>query len=369
MFKKLQNFFSEKVSTPSKLLQGDFLIADKDLHTITEDLIEVVKKDPDTVELALALGNLFRAQGDLERAIRVRYTLLARPNLPKKLQTRAWLELGKDFQKSGFFDRATDAFENAVKVSGMLPEIMLEMASLSAKNKDYENAANFYEKLNFPSLAAHYLIRSAQLVAIPSKTEKYIKQALNVYPNSVEAWLEKVIFYFEQKKEKKVIEIFDKALKSIPEHLIFAFLEGFYGYAFYRDCYSFTGEAVVENPFFQIPVEIFSCIQENYPENDVLILYAAIGFHVFKDVEKSENLITELLNRNEHFFPAHLFFLRFFQKDLLENNHLVYFLENVAAIYRFECSQCGFKTNRLFFHCPCCSAWHSIHYRVEYLSG
>ena len=47
-----------------------------------ESFIEVVKVDPQTIDLHFALGSLFRRQGEIERATRMHQNLLDRPNLP-----------------------------------------------------------------------------------------------------------------------------------------------------------------------------------------------------------------------------------------------------------------------------------------------
>ena len=47
-----------------------------------ESFIEVVKVDPQTIDLHFALGSLFRRQGEIDRAIRMHQNLLDRPDLP-----------------------------------------------------------------------------------------------------------------------------------------------------------------------------------------------------------------------------------------------------------------------------------------------
>ena len=93
--------------------------------------IEIVKLDPETVELHFALGNLFRRRGETERAIRVHQNLLARPDLPQEHQVHAQYELGQDYLKAGLLDRAEETFNllvdthiqrpGAARAAGNLP--------------------------------------------------------------------------------------------------------------------------------------------------------------------------------------------------------------------------------------------------------
>ncbi|HEY5638355.1 MAG TPA: lipopolysaccharide assembly protein LapB [Burkholderiales bacterium] len=75
-----------------------------------EAFIEVVKVDPETVELHFALGSLFRRRGEYERAIRMHQNLLDRTDLSAELKLQALAELGEDYLKAGILDRAEEAF-------------------------------------------------------------------------------------------------------------------------------------------------------------------------------------------------------------------------------------------------------------------
>src|SRR5262249_61483172 len=71
-----------------------------------EAFIEVVKVDPETIELHFALGSLFRRRGETERAIRMHRNLLERSDLAQEQRLHAMVELGQDYLKPGLLDRA-----------------------------------------------------------------------------------------------------------------------------------------------------------------------------------------------------------------------------------------------------------------------
>src|SRR6478752_2273021 len=76
-----------------------------------EAFIEVVKVDPETVELHFALGSLFRRRGEYDRAIRMHQHLLDRADLGAEQKTIALAELGHDYLKAGILDRAEEVFQ------------------------------------------------------------------------------------------------------------------------------------------------------------------------------------------------------------------------------------------------------------------
>ena len=79
-----------------------------------EVFLKLAEINRDTVETHLALGNLFRRRGEVDRAIRVHQHLIARPNLNEAEKTVALLELGEDYMRAGLLDRAETLFTDLV---------------------------------------------------------------------------------------------------------------------------------------------------------------------------------------------------------------------------------------------------------------
>lgn len=110
----IRQLLSESRSLPQGYFKGlNFLLNDQHDKAI-DAFIEIVKLDPETVDLHFALGNLFRRRGETERAIRVHQNLLSRPDLPLEQQTHAMFELGQDYLKAGLLDRAEETFNQLV---------------------------------------------------------------------------------------------------------------------------------------------------------------------------------------------------------------------------------------------------------------
>jgi len=101
---------SQAANLPEGYFQGlNFLLSEQPDRAI-DAFIDVVRIDPETVELHFALGKLFRQRGENDRAIRVHQSLLDRADLDPKAREQALFELGLDFLKAGLLDRADQAF-------------------------------------------------------------------------------------------------------------------------------------------------------------------------------------------------------------------------------------------------------------------
>ena len=95
--------------------QGINFLLNEQPDQAIDTFIRSVEVTPHTLETHLALGNLMRQRGEIERAIRVHQNLLSRPNLNNVQSQQAYLELGRDFLKAGLLDRAERLFLELVE--------------------------------------------------------------------------------------------------------------------------------------------------------------------------------------------------------------------------------------------------------------
>src|SRR5215216_7898711 len=78
----IKQLVSESRALPQSYFKGLNFLLNEQPDKAIEAFIEVVKVEPQTIELHFALGSLFRRQGEVERAIRMHQNLLDRPDLP-----------------------------------------------------------------------------------------------------------------------------------------------------------------------------------------------------------------------------------------------------------------------------------------------
>lgn len=106
-----RHMLSESRNLPDSYFKGlNFLLNEQPDRAI-DAFVEVAKLDPETTELHFALGNLFRRRGEMERAIRVHQSLLARADLPSREREHALHEIAQDYLKAGMLDRAEMAYK------------------------------------------------------------------------------------------------------------------------------------------------------------------------------------------------------------------------------------------------------------------
>lgn len=95
------------------LLRGiNYLLSDEP-DLALQEMVQVARLRSEAADVYMALGEMFRAKGEIGRAVRIHQNILARPDIPKALHLQAHLALGKDFQTGGLLDRALRQYEKA----------------------------------------------------------------------------------------------------------------------------------------------------------------------------------------------------------------------------------------------------------------
>ena len=110
----IKQLVHESRALPRSYFKGLNFLLNEEPDKAIEAFTEVVKVDPQTIELHFALGALFRRRGELERAIRIHQGLLERESLPLDLRLQAIAAIGKDYLRAGLLDRAEETFHQLI---------------------------------------------------------------------------------------------------------------------------------------------------------------------------------------------------------------------------------------------------------------
>ncbi len=330
------------------------------------ELSRAVKANPDAVELYLALGNLYRAQGETERAVSIRTGLIERGDLPVDITAKVFFELGRDYKRAGFMDRALNALEQARDIAGNQPPIISELARLAAESGEYEAAADLYAMLGHAQAQAHYLVRQAvELLGNGDEKQggRLLAKAREVHPGSPEAWVETVILDLQAGFPDGSEEHVTQALKQVQPELRFLVLDLMLD--FIKGGF---GARATDEERAELARRILSPLEAHEP--DVLLqFYGGLLRQALGDVEGASVWFERSLMLNADFWPARLEMLaRSLTAEPVSPTlaaQLDYFVARAREVKRFLCRVCGLKRDRAFYICPRCQSWHSIGYRMH----
>ncbi len=321
--------------------------------------IKMLEVDRDTVETHLALGNLFRRRGEVDRAIRIHQNLIARPSLTREQRAQALLELGQDYMRAGLFDRAENLFVELTETKFYHEQALTNLLEIYQREKDWERCLQVAEQLdpsnglNLQMLTAHFYCELAQREikqGNTGKAENHIKKALITDRNSVRATI--LQGDMEQRRDNCVAAI--RSYKKIEQ----------------QDA-AFIPEILprLVNCKFSLGRrselhEYLRSLYDRYRNSEVMLVLcdliieeegeeAAVDFvlrHLsdYPDLKSLRRLIKLNLNREDQHPKETL--------DVLK--HAVEYL--ISSQPAYQCEHCGFGVKKLHWRCPSCQSWSSI---------
>lgn len=351
----IKELLDESSSLPRSYFQGlNFLLNEQQDQAI-EAFIEVVKVDPQTIELHFALGSLFRRRGEVDRAIRMHLNLVERADLEEGRKQQAVFELAQDYLKAGIFDRAEMAFHE-LRGSPYEKEALDFLLEIYQKEKDWLKAVDIAQRLTaltghsygkeaaffFCELAAGELARKQAEAA-----SVHLEQALNADAHCVRANIMLGDIELAAGDAAEAIAVWRRVeqqdaqyLQLVAERVLQA----------YRQIGDETAGVSLLHEWLQ-----------KYPSLDLMnVLFAAV---LKRDgAEAAYKLVRDELKRH----PTLLGLDKLLEATLLEMKserradvelvkNLVYQRTRTLAMYR--CKQCGFKAKQFYWHCPACNGW------------
>ncbi|MBI3562308.1 MAG: lipopolysaccharide assembly protein LapB [Gammaproteobacteria bacterium] len=185
-----------KAIFPVEYLQGLNFFLNEQPDKAIDSFIQMLDVNTETVETHLALGNLFRRRGEVDRAIRIHQNLVARPGLNSNLRAQAMFELGQDYMRAGLLDRAESVYKellSAFPKKGLGTQQLIEVYQQEQEwDKAIEVASGAITK-DDKQLATHVAHFYCELADIAIKkiqlpqANKFLNKALELDKNCVRA--------------------------------------------------------------------------------------------------------------------------------------------------------------------------------------
>jgi len=326
-----------------------------------DHFIALLEVDKDTIETHLALGNLFRKRGEVERAIRIHQNLIARPSLTLEQRDLALLQLGKDFYQAGLFDRSEEIFIK-LKESPEYQQVALENLLLIYQQlKEWNDAVTVTESLHKlskggkKSQTLSYLYCSlADQLKTPEDDKQRIKlyqKALAIFPNCIRASIALADYYMLQDKPQKALQI----LQAIPE------LEIDFTEVVLDKLLSLHQQLGTEE---ELITYLYRIVSLGGGASAVIMLSKLIA--KYRSVDKAQAFMLQELRRNptmkgfNHLMTYHLQLAESAsEKESLSLLHTLV-SEQIALRPKYRCQKCGYSTQKLFWQCPSCKSWGRI---------
>ncbi len=216
------------VSVNPDYLKGLRHLVNEDADKAIEVFVRLLEVDNETVETHLALGNLFRRQGEVDRALKIHQNLVARPNLEPMHRNQACYELARDYLRAGVLDRAENLYRDLAE-QGIFRERSLEgLVSIYEQERDWAQAIETSRRLESaqghslrPVIAQYYCEMAEQLRRRKEHEAamKHLQLALQEHPDCVRASLMEGQIEEQNKNYRKAIKAYLRIVRQDQEFI------------------------------------------------------------------------------------------------------------------------------------------------------
>lgn len=341
-------------------VKGLNYLLEKKSDKAIELFTNLIKVDQDTIETHVALGNLFRSKGEVDRAIQVHQNLIARPNLDLQQRLISLTELAEDYLKAGLLDRAENLFLEILEIKPEHKQAQRRLMELYLVEENWLKAIHFAAQLlalgeqDCQEIVSQCQCELAERLIAEGNLKharERIISAIHHDDRCVRCKILLIDIFLKSSDFKKAEPVLKQLLQAHPEYLslylkqLKIIFEHNYGRQKYQD---FLRERFDQYPRSNIAIELIKTLQES-------------GL-------QSENQISEVLSvalDNDANLELMAFTLSFINNNSLLKTSLVEKLAIQADKQslrntHFVCQNCGFGSQSIHWCCPSCKSWSSM---------
>jgi len=369
----------ETRNLPTSYFKGLNFLLNEEPDRAIDAFVEVAKLDSETTELHFALGSLFRRRGEMERAIRVHQSLLARADLPAEEREHAQHELAQDFLKAGMLDRAESGFMQIKDTRYALPALRA-LIRIYESEHDWPRAIEAVKTLRkliaepTPQLAHYHCEQAMQALAAKPVQIELAQTALAAADRAIQtiehaqasaascariAILRARLATVEGDAERERWHL-ESVLNEQPE------FSGLVADALFAN-YRAAGEqsaalALLTRHYETHPsLDLFNIVfRELRAQRGVVQAWAfarqalrvhpsLLGLDRLLEVELANEAVNEATEGQNAHAPAWV------GADLALLRTLIH--KHTQRLDRYACRACGFQARRFYWQCPGCTAW------------
>lgn len=354
----LKHLLSESRALPRSYFKGLNFLMNEQPDKAIEAFVDVIKVEPQTIELHFALGSLFRRRGEITRAIRMHQSLLEREDLEESQKLYTLFEIAQDYLKAGLLDRAEESFVKLEGTDYAEPSLRF-LLEIYEQEKDWLKAVETARQLakltgqSYQKEIAHFYCELASQEMMNSKTPDakiHLEDALSVHRRCVRSNvllgdLEANLDHFEE-----AIGAWKRIESQSPDHLSLVSSKMLGAYE--------------KLDRFEEGLRLINGYLAAYPSVELLnvVFDAELRAH---GVESAYHLVRDELRKH----PTLLGLDRLLEAQLMEASierrkdlelikNLVH--QHAQSLSQYRCEACGFNARQFYWHCPACGGWETF---------
>ena len=349
---------AESFNCSEHYIQGlNYLLANKSDKAI-ELFVDLIKVDKETMETHLALGNLFRSKGEVDKAIKIHQNLVARPDLEQGQRVMALNELAEDYLKAGLLDRAENLYRELVEINNKNSTALHRLFEIYSMEKSWTEArdvARALYEIEEPGsrlVLTHCYCEMAEQALREGNARAardLLEQALQFDKRCIRALLLLVDVHLRNDNTSQARKLFFRLVKSSPQFIdlyLPAAREILLQRGSVEEYQQFLAARYAELPASSLALELLESYRKaGQSEQMQALLLQALG--QAPSIELVEFALRHQQSRADSDGKS--------WPDLK-----VMFDKLNQRRVSFVCSVCGYGSQTMHWNCPSCNHWSSI---------
>ena len=348
--------------SPHYILGLNHLVSNQ-IDLAIDELTKAAELDSDALEIHLILGNLYRENGQVSKAIQIHQRLLQRARMTTLEHAHVLLCLGLDFKHGGFIDRAAETFSEVVRLDPRNTHALLNLEKLHEEQHEWQEArvirqrmaeaAGDKENPRDQAILA-FLENELGLQAMrdqrPEQAIKHFEAAIHLDVKTVPAYLNLGDVRLALGQPKAAIEVWEKIVLIAPERAYLAFSR-------LQSAYAGIG---APTRFLDLCRRLVDANPQDWRAR------LALGQHLAAngDPVQGLDLLFESLVHNPHGLAIHQVIWRTLSalefRASLVTRYINLTRDSVFYLDPHVCMRCRYRSTELLWQCPQCHEWNTF---------
>ncbi len=324
-----------------------------------ELFIRMLEVDSETVDTHLALGNLYRRRGEVDRAIRIHHNLIEGRSLGAEERSEALLELGQDYLSAGLLDRAESVFQSLAEHPVHGVPALRQLVDIYEQEKDWDQAILAARRLEVATegelgaVIAHYCCEKAEHLVSKGESENAlaaVAQALELHRGCVRARFLEGDMRRARGEYQLALDAYLDVESQDPNYLAEVL-------PCLRECFEALDRREALSDYLRHLIDAYGSVAATLALADLIRekegLDAAAEFVAGRleqrvSIRGLDYLLDLELCKQGARAPGHLTLQRALTAALLDDRS------------PYQCGHCGFRAKSPHWRCPSCKHWNMI---------
>lgn len=334
-----------------------------------KEFLNAVDLNRETIDTYFALGGLFRSNGEIEKAISIHRSLIARESISESTRLQALKELALDFDKGGFIDKAIETYKDVLKINRDQQDVIHALCRIFEDTEDWDQAYNYRIMLskvgqeNQSETISHILVQKAKALFEKGQFKacaEELEDAFRFAP-SVSAKILRLRLFLVLGNMENANGLLLELLKEHPMYATFIFVS--------LDQFN---QKLPQKDEYRERLQQLKTYFLGLNDIDLMSAPSVVlsKIRLLKDLQRTGDAFTLLDDWMKNHGQSDVLKVEYI-KILIEVGktdealqHTKTLLNNLHnSLTRHYCSQCGYNSDEIFWRCPQCHNWETIQFR------